>query len=459
MIPLSCACTRRCVGASIVALAALACDDQQDSLGPVRPSLQIGARPAASCPGAGYTALDLGIVPGGEGSAAPSEARGINDKGEVVGATGVADGKQHAFLWTQADGMEDLGLLPGGLVSEALDLNDAGEVVGYSQTDASFAHAFIWSRTTGMRDLGTLAGGEASQAFGINEAHQVTGYSFDVGGKQKAVVWSASGAIQDLGTFPGSFGDIGFGINESGQVAGSSTDPATGALLRGFVWTEDSGFQSVGTLPGGSSSGASALNDLVQVVGLADTAEGVNHAFLWTANDGMRDLGVLPGSASSSAAGINNAGQVVGTSGASGFIWTEAGGMKALPPLPGGASTSAFDINNQEQVVGSGQTADGFFHAVLWNPGSGTPESQVAELTAQVEDLLGSGELREQDASPLLTKLQGALQGLLDGRPETAIQRQLGAFIHQVRALVRSGRLSSSRGEELIGRARCIIES
>jgi probable HAF family extracellular repeat protein len=451
----------RCsVCASLVALAALACDNQQGPLGPTQPSSRIVAPPAASCPSPGLTIVDLGVLPGGTGFSVRGEARAINDKGEVVGGTDAADGHEHAFLWTQAGGMEDLGLLPGGLVSHADDINDAGEVVGYSQTGSSFAHAFLWSRTTGMRDLGTLPGGAGSQAFAINETHQVTGYSFNAAGKERPVVWSASGAIQDLGTPPGSISTFASDINESGQVAGVAYGPA-GFPARAFLWTEADGFQFLGTLPGGSESGASALNDLAQVVGLAKVADGENHAFLWSANDGIRDLGTLPGSPFSLADGINNAGQVVGSDAATGFIWSEAEGMQPLPPLPGGAivggaSASAFDINDRGQIVGTGHTAEGSFHAVLWTLGAGTPTSQVEDLIARVEDLVGSGELEQQNASPLLVKLHAAHQALLEGKPTTAVQGQLGGFINQVNALVLSRRLAGGVGEELVTAARCI---
>ena len=57
---------------------------------------------------------------------------GINDSGAVVGLSYTATYKQHAFLWTQAGGMQDL--TPdltsiGG--ATAVAINSANEVVGY----------------------------------------------------------------------------------------------------------------------------------------------------------------------------------------------------------------------------------------------------------------------------------------------------------------------------------------
>src|SRR5262249_34177855 len=52
----------------------------------------------------------------------------------------------------------DLGTF-GGSNSQASSVSDLGQVFGYSQTtgDAE-AHAFVWTQIDGMRDLGTLGG-------------------------------------------------------------------------------------------------------------------------------------------------------------------------------------------------------------------------------------------------------------------------------------------------------------
>ena len=49
---------------------------------------------------------------------------GINNLGEVVGESATATGEMHAFLWTAADGMVDLGTL-GGTFSTASGINNA----------------------------------------------------------------------------------------------------------------------------------------------------------------------------------------------------------------------------------------------------------------------------------------------------------------------------------------------
>ena len=82
-----------------------------------------------------------------------------------------------AFLWTQATGMQDLGVLRGGNSSQALDINDMGAVVGTS-TSSSGDRAFVWTQQGGMRDLNSAAasltlGAVFVEAQAINSTGQI----------------------------------------------------------------------------------------------------------------------------------------------------------------------------------------------------------------------------------------------------------------------------------------------
>jgi probable HAF family extracellular repeat protein len=73
-----------------------------------------------------------------------SEASAVNDLGQVVGLNQLAGGVGHAFSWTKAGGMIDLGTL-GGSFTKAEAVNDAGLVVGISSTAGNLQqHAVIW---------------------------------------------------------------------------------------------------------------------------------------------------------------------------------------------------------------------------------------------------------------------------------------------------------------------------
>ena len=53
--------------------------------------------------------------------------------------------------WAQGGAIQDLGILPGGASSRALGISN-GQVVGTSET-SSGAHAFLWTQAGGMQDL------------------------------------------------------------------------------------------------------------------------------------------------------------------------------------------------------------------------------------------------------------------------------------------------------------------
>ncbi|MEP7346312.1 MAG: hypothetical protein ABI877_13665, partial [Gemmatimonadaceae bacterium] len=56
----------------------------------------------------------------------------------------------------------------------ATAISDDGLVVGYSLTAAGEAHAFVWTAARGMLDIGTL-GGASSVATGVDGAGRVVG--------------------------------------------------------------------------------------------------------------------------------------------------------------------------------------------------------------------------------------------------------------------------------------------
>jgi probable HAF family extracellular repeat protein len=78
------------------------------------------------------TPRDLGNL-GGGGGIAGNHACAVNNRGQVAGHSELkGNAVFHGFLWTEATGMVDLGTLPGEPVSLANGINDAGEVVGAS---------------------------------------------------------------------------------------------------------------------------------------------------------------------------------------------------------------------------------------------------------------------------------------------------------------------------------------
>jgi probable HAF family extracellular repeat protein len=66
----------------------------------------------------------------------------------------------------------DLGTLPGENYSDARGVNNSGQVVGYGTTPSGVKHAFLYCNGS-MMDLGTVAGGSSSYAAGITDTGQV----------------------------------------------------------------------------------------------------------------------------------------------------------------------------------------------------------------------------------------------------------------------------------------------
>jgi probable HAF family extracellular repeat protein len=295
-----------------------------------------------------YTVTDLG--PGG----GIGGGRAINILGDVV-----VDNGGISYVWTPAYHYLALAPLPGGTETTALGINSHGLVVGESYFSEGY-HAVLW--TNGKpQDLGTLPGGVLSWANAINALGQAVGAADGTDVGPEATVWSSSGP-QGLGFLTGGGYSEALGINRVGQVVGFSD--VTGGNSDGFIWSKATGMQDLGSLPGGGGSSASAINDSGQVAGGSGCGAGCQHAVLWTSvKGGVQDLGVLPGASFSSAYGINNHGVVVGSSGYinnadHAFIWTSTGGMQDLndliPQNSGWSLQDAFAINDNEQIAGFG---------------------------------------------------------------------------------------------------------
>jgi probable HAF family extracellular repeat protein len=275
-----------------------------------------------------YTVTDLGsLAPGGIVDVSFGYA--LNSLGEVVGSSYTPQGLIHAFLWTPASGISDLGTF-GGQTSIAWGINDSQQVVGQADLASGFTHAFLRTSRQGMQDLGTL-GGPSSYAHAINRLGQVVGEAFRADGNDHAFLWTQAGGMIDLGTL------------------------------------------------GGSQSVAYAVNDLGQVVGSSSTAgEGSTHAFLWTQQRGMRDLGVIKSYLGSLALGINHLGQVVAYSGTMelyqytyGFEWNSSQGRRGIPFFPGSIQTFPMGINDANVVTGQFNDSQGFANAFVYSKAAG----------------------------------------------------------------------------------------
>jgi probable HAF family extracellular repeat protein len=170
-------------------------------------------------------------------------ATGINDKGQVVGISGIcqnAVGNQsatHALLW-QNGTVIDLGNLGGVAWNTPMAINNQGQIVGFSDLKGDQGganpnfHAFLWTKERGIKDLGTLPGDAISEALGINDQGQVVGVSYGAGfTNPRAFIWR-DGVMTDLNTLIPSnsslYLQVGQEINDLGEIVGDATDQSSG---------------------------------------------------------------------------------------------------------------------------------------------------------------------------------------------------------------------------------------
>jgi probable HAF family extracellular repeat protein len=316
-----------------------------------------------------YTATDLGTLGGGNYAIPQS----ISDSGAVVGYATLSNGIQHAFVWTSKTGMQDIGTLDGlAAQSAARGINNSGEAIGFSYlADGKTYHAFLWTRDTGMHDLGTL-GGTDSAASGINDAGEVVGgASLADGFSSHAFLWTTAGGMEDLGTLGGTI-SYAQAISDSGEVVGYSY-LAGDVTYHAFMWTEAGGMQDLGAFDD-TNSGALAVNMAGQIAGVGYAPQEIQSSIAarWNSNRSMHALGA---GSDSVAMGINASDQIVGyyypNNTAAALLWTPEGHAQDLnnliPPNSGWLLIQAWSVNQSGQIVASG-TIGGATHAALLTP-------------------------------------------------------------------------------------------
>jgi len=122
---------------------------------------------------------DLGNL-GGTGGIAGNHACALNNRGQVVGHSELTNNTTfHGFLWTRETGMQDLGTLPGDYASLGLGINDRGDVVGASLDTSFNPRPLLWEKGV-MTDLNTRIAANPSGmhlllAASINSRGEIVG--------------------------------------------------------------------------------------------------------------------------------------------------------------------------------------------------------------------------------------------------------------------------------------------
>ncbi len=152
-----------------------------------------------------YSYTDLGTLGG-----TMSQANGVNDAGQMVGISSLANGQQHGFYWSGSGAIVDIGTL-GGTGSYASEINNGGDIVG-SASLASGANRAIYcssSSPAALVDLNTVVtstdnGNPAdwvlTNAWDINDSRRVIGIGTRGGTTHGYLLDMNTGLLTDLGS-------------------------------------------------------------------------------------------------------------------------------------------------------------------------------------------------------------------------------------------------------------------
>lgn len=338
------------------------------------------------------TRVDLGTLGG-----ASSYAAGINNSNMVVGWSETSSGTTHAFRWTAADGMVDLGTLPGDAMSRAVAVldgatQDGAQILGVSGDDGRWTPV-VWSASGSIRALPIplIPGFTLAMPADFNARGDVVG--LDAIGFQHGWIWSETDGKYDLSAnlVGGSNEGGATGITASGLVvltAMAATCRIAVSCWRTYLWSKTAGYLALGT-PGNdpeATVNGFALNESGTVVGstISGRQDG-SRPYRWAAATGFTLLAnySTDGSSYGYATAANSSGTVVGADfePASGSIvasrWLASGGIVKLSPNDPNPSI-AVAISNLGTITGWIATSNGANHAVVWQPSSQASPAAIA---------------------------------------------------------------------------------
>lgn len=179
---------------------------------------------------------DLRPLPGDSASSATA----INDRGEVVGISGICDrafgrlSAKHMVLWKKGRPIEIQNL--GGIAwNTPMAINRRGHVVGFANRSAADGtafrpRAFLSTKPGKIEDLGALGTDPFSQALGINDAGQIVGVSYSEGFATCRAFLYEDGIMTDLQELaPEYSGELcaANDINDRGQITGQAIQAGT----------------------------------------------------------------------------------------------------------------------------------------------------------------------------------------------------------------------------------------
>lgn len=163
-------------------------------------------------------------------------------------------------VWTQSGGLQPpIGSLGGGggAYSEGVS-PDGGTIVGWSPASNGFLHAFTWTSATGMTDLGVTDGTESVAQDVSAGGSAVVGQARDANGFWRAFRWTAADGMRDLGTLGGPM-SVAYKVTDDGTAAvGTSLTTGSSVSNHAFRWSTTRGMEDLQAAL--ANAGATGLN-------------------------------------------------------------------------------------------------------------------------------------------------------------------------------------------------------
>jgi probable HAF family extracellular repeat protein len=165
---------------------------------------------------------------------------------EVIDVSGDGDFMVGINIWRTASGQAGF-FDPAGFGFWAAGVSTNGQVVvGYKYVNTR-AHAFRWTQAGGLLDLGVTTGTE-SDARGVSgNGLVIVGEAQDnsIQGFYRAFRWTAQGGMQDLGILGGPMSAANDASFDGSVIVGTALASSSSSSNRAFRWTSGDGMQDL----------------------------------------------------------------------------------------------------------------------------------------------------------------------------------------------------------------------
>jgi probable HAF family extracellular repeat protein len=200
-------------------------------------------------------------------------ARGLNDRGVVVGLVSFSDGRENGFRF--ADGVFTPVQIPDSTVTVPSDINNRGQIVGWATINWR-QHAFLLSQDNVTLIAPPEASGGPVSAESINDQGEFVGFYEPAGTLSETDGFVFRNDRYFTIRFPDAPRTFPLAINDKGQIAGFYTDSAF--IDHGFFFWRGR-FMTI-DIPNSVRTQIHGMNDQGDIVGIyRDAATGITHAF------------------------------------------------------------------------------------------------------------------------------------------------------------------------------------